>query len=388
MAYLYDYAGQPWKTQELVHKICNELYTTEQDGLCGNEDCGQMSAWYVFSAMGFYPVTPGSDLYAIGTPLFDKVILHLENGKTFTINAINLSDKNFYINSARLNGRSYTKSFITHSDIMNGGELVFTMGNEPDKSFGTLPGDFPVSAISDHLITPVPSIDQGQSTFMDSTIVTLSSLLPKSKIFYTLDGEKPTLQSTLFQKPIVIRENKTLKAFTYIEGMPASYVIESQFSKIPKNRKIKLLTQYASQYSAGGDNALIDFVRGGENFRTGTWQGYEGVDIEAIVDLGSEQPINKVSLGCFQDQGAWIFMPLEISFFISDDGNNFNTIASVKNDIDEHESNQVIKEFTANFNGIKTRYLKVVANNRGICPKWHLGAGNKAWVFADEIVIE
>jgi predicted alpha-1,2-mannosidase len=388
MAYLYDYAGQPWKTQELVHMICNELYTNERDGLCGNEDCGQMSSWYLFSAMGFYPVTPGSDLYAIGTPLFDKVILHLENSKTFTISSINLSDDNFYINSASLNGRSYTKSFITHSDIMKGGELIFTMGNKPVKSFGTLPGDYPASVISDHLITPVPSIDQGQTVFMDSTVVTLSSPLPKSKIFYTLDGKEPELQSALFQKPVAIRENKTLKAFAYVEGMPASYVIETQFSKIPKNRKIKLSTQYASQYSGGGNNALIDFVRGGENFRTGTWQGYEGVDIEAIVDLGSGQPINKISLGCFQDQGAWIFMPVEVSFYISDDGNNFKTVASVKNDIDEHESNPVMKEFSASLNNTKARYLKVVARNRGICPMWHPGVGNKAWIFSDEIVIE
>jgi hypothetical protein len=388
MAYLYDYAGKPWKTQELVHRICRELYTNNRDGLCGNEDCGQMSSWFVFSAMGFYPVTPGSETYAIGTPLFGEVTINLENGNKFIIKATNLNEHNFYIQSVSLNGNPYNKSFINHPDIMKGGELVFMMGKAPDKSWGTLSGDYPVSAIRDHLITPVPSIEQGQRSFMDSTVISLASLLPHAQIYYTLDGTEPTLKSKLYQSPILIRENRTLKAMTYKEGMPASAVIEAQFSKIPKNRKIKILSQYASQYSGGGENALIDFIRGGGNFRTGTWQGYEGVDLVAEIDRGSEQTIHKLSLGCFQDQGSWIFMPLEVEYYFSEDGTTFNFAVSVKNDIEEHESNPVIKEFTASFNSIKTRYLKVVARNRSICPPWHPGAGNKAWVFADEIVIE
>jgi hypothetical protein len=320
--------------------------------------------------------------------LFEEVTINFENDKKFIIKATNLNEQNFYIRSASLNGSPYNKSFISHSDIMKGGELVFIMGNEPNKSWGTQSGDYPVSAIRDHLITPVPSIEQGQRSFMDSTIISLACLLPRAKIYYTLDGTEPTLQSNLYQSPILVREDKTLKAMTYADGMPESPVIEARFSKIPKNRKIKLLTRYASQYSGGGDNALIDFSRGGENFRTGTWQGYEGVDLEAVIDLGSEQAINKLSLGCFQDQGSWIFMPFEVDYYFSPDGVTFNLTASVKNDIDEHELNPVIKEFTANFTTIKTRYLKVVARNRSICPAWHPGAGNKAWVFADEIVIE
>jgi hypothetical protein len=388
MAYLYNYAGQPWKTQELVHQICKELYTTGRDGLCGNEDCGQMSAWYVLSAMGFYPVTPGSDIYAIGTPLFDQVVIHLENGKDFIIKANSLSDQNFYISSAILNGKPYSKSYLKHADIMNGGELVFLMSNNPSKSFGTAEGDYPVSAIRDYLITPVPSIDKGQGTFMDSTLVSLSCPLKEARIYYTLDETAPDQHSNLYLKPFIIRKNTTLKAFAFVDGMPASHTIESRFFKIPEKRNIQLFTTYSSQYSGGGDNALIDFARGGENFRTGTWQGYEGVDIEAIVDLGSSQNIRKISLGCLQDQGSWIFMPSEVNFYISGDGKNFTGAASVKNDIDEHESGPVVKEFVAELNGIQARYLKVVARNRGVCPGWHAGAGNKAWIFADEITIE
>jgi predicted alpha-1,2-mannosidase len=388
MAYLYDYAGQPWKTQELVHRICQDLYINDRDGLCGNEDCGQMSSWFVLSAMGFYPVTPGSGIYAIGTPLFEEVSINLENGRKFVIRARNLSEQNFYIQSASLNEVNYGKSYVKHSDIMKGGELVFIMGSEPNKDRGVLPGDYPVSAIKDHLIIPVPAIETSHQTFTDSTVISLSSLLPKAKIYYTLDGKEPTLTSKIYRTPVVIREDKTLKAMAYAGGMPQSKVVEARFSKIPGNRKITLQSRYASQYSGGGDNALIDFIRGGGNFKTGTWQGYEGADLDAIVDLGNDQQVNRLSLGCFQDQGSWIFMPVEVDFYLSPDGITFNFVASVKNDVGEHEADPVLKEFTASFNGIMARYVRVVARNRTTCPSWHPGAGNKAWIFADEIMIE
>jgi hypothetical protein len=270
---------------------------------------------------------------------------------------------------------------------MKGGELVFMMGNEPSR-WGTLPGDYPVSAIRDHLITPVPSVEQGQRTFLDSTVVSFASLILDAKIYYTVDGTQPGLNSEIYTSPVVVKDDVTFKFMASADGMPKSYTVEATFSKIPKDRKITLLTQYASQYSGGGDNALIDFIRGGDNFRTGTWQGYEGSDLVAIVDLGHAQPVQKLSLGCFQDQGSWIFMPLYVEFYLSDDGKDFNLISTVKNDINEHEVNPIIKEFTVTFDSVKTRYIKVLARNRNICPPWHPGAGNKSWVFADEIVIE
>ncbi|MFK2431791.1 GH92 family glycosyl hydrolase [Bacteroides fragilis] len=128
--YLYNVVDQPWKTQEYVAKVMNELYLNSPAGLCGNEDCGQMSAWYVFSAMGFYPVNPISGQYEIGTPLFPEVQLHLDNGKTFTVKAPAVSKENIYIRSTKLNGKPYDKSYITHEQIMSGATLEFEMGKE------------------------------------------------------------------------------------------------------------------------------------------------------------------------------------------------------------------------------------------------------------------
>ena len=388
MAYLYDYAGMPWKTQELVHRICRDFYKNSPDGLIGNEDCGQMSAWYVLSAMGFYPVTPGSGIYALGTPAFPRVTMALENGKSFIIKAINLSDQNFYIQSASLNGRPYTKCYLSHADILKGGELTINMGPQPNKAWGVGYGGFPESFISEYPVIPVPAVYQGNHTFMDSTVVGLSCAMYGVEIHYTLDGSEPNLRSSVYLRPFILRKSTTLRAFAVTRELQKSQQMDAQFIKIPKNRKIFLKTSYAGQYAAGGDLALIDFLVGGDNFRTGAWQGYEGVDINAVVDLGAIQPIKKLSLGCIQDQDAWIFMPSEVTWWISDDGENFTQLSTVSNDVDEHYAGTITKNFSISQKNMKARYVKVLARNRGVCPPWHPGAGSKAWIFADEIIIE
>ena len=133
VAYLYNYAKAPWKTQQMVRKIMHTQYNDTPEGLCGNDDCGQMSAWYVFSALGFYPVNPANGIYMIGSPLFDEAAIQLSPGKTFTIVAKNNSKENMYIQSAMLNGQKYGKPYLSHEDIVNGGNLVFEMGSEPSK---------------------------------------------------------------------------------------------------------------------------------------------------------------------------------------------------------------------------------------------------------------
>ena len=145
MIYLYNYAGQPWKAQYWVRDVMNRFYSATPAGYCGDEDNGQTSAWYVFSALGFYPVCPASDEYVMGTPLFEKATLHLENGKTFTITAKDNSHENFYIESAKLNSRRHTRNYITYKDIMSGGKLSFVMSSEPNTSRGTAPADRPYS---------------------------------------------------------------------------------------------------------------------------------------------------------------------------------------------------------------------------------------------------
>ncbi|ERJ57558.1 GH92 family glycosyl hydrolase [Sphingobacterium paucimobilis] len=145
MPYVYNYIGAPWKAQYWVRETMNRMYTPNPDGYCGDEDNGQTSAWYVFSALGFYPVTPSTDEYIIGTPLFDKVTLHFDKGKKLIITAENNSDKNRYIKSMRVNDKSYSKNYLIHGEITKGGRINFLMDAVPNKGRGIDPEDLPFS---------------------------------------------------------------------------------------------------------------------------------------------------------------------------------------------------------------------------------------------------
>jgi putative alpha-1,2-mannosidase len=135
--------GQPAQTAEKVNHILTKFYSNKPNGLCGNDDCGQTSAWYVLSSIGFYPVNPANGEYVLGSPLAEQTEINLETGKHFVVKARNLSKENIYIQEASLNGAEYTKTYIKHSDIQNGGELVLTMGNRPSASWGTRPENWP-----------------------------------------------------------------------------------------------------------------------------------------------------------------------------------------------------------------------------------------------------
>jgi len=148
IAYLYNYAGQPWRTQERIDQIMKNLFNNTPDGICGNEDCGQMSAWYIFSTMGFYPVSPGNPVYVIGKPGVPRVTLNLENGNTFVMTAQKLSPKNIYIQSASLNGKPLPTSYILHDAIMQGGSLNFVMGPKPNKNWCSAETSLPPSMSS------------------------------------------------------------------------------------------------------------------------------------------------------------------------------------------------------------------------------------------------
>ena len=145
MIYLYNYAAAPWKAQYWVREVMDKLYNPNPDGYCGDEDNGQTSAWYVFSALGFYPVCPGTDEYVIGSPLFEKMTIHLENGNKIKINAPGNSHGTRYIENVKVNGQNYTKNYFTHGDLMNGATIDFTMSDTPNKERGVNKADFPYS---------------------------------------------------------------------------------------------------------------------------------------------------------------------------------------------------------------------------------------------------
>lgn len=386
IAYLYDYAGKPWKTQEIIHKLQTEMYSCRPDGLCGNEDCGQMSAWYVLSAMGFYQVCPGNEQYAIGTPLFGKVTLHLENGKSFIISAKNISEKSFYIQSATLNGTDYKKSFISYTDLLNGGGISFAMGNSAG-NWAVSEDARPITSINDYPIVPVPYIVADGKTFSDKMKVELKTINTDEEIFYTLDGSDPDSSGILYTKPFEIDKTTQIRVIGSLKGYGKSSEIDAAFFKVIAGRSIDIKSKYNPQYTAGGDNGLIDYIRGESDFRLGGWQGYQGQDFEAVVDLGKQQKIKKIAAGFLQDIGSWIWFPANVEYAVSPDGKNYTVISTIKNTFSDKDYTATIKDFAADVN-VKTRYVRVKATNYGTIPSWHLGAGGEAFIFIDEIIIE
>jgi predicted alpha-1,2-mannosidase len=392
MAYLYCYAGAPWKTQGMARRIMDELYTGGPAGLCGNEDCGQMSAWYVLSAVGFYPVTPGSEVYVIGSPLFEEAVIDVGGGRRFAVRARNASEKNMYVRSAELNGDPYGKSFITHAEIIAGGELVLEMSSKPNRKWGAGEDERPRSSITDFPITPVPFVSKGERVFRGRTLVELSCLDERTEIFYRLSADSSAARRDddmrRYAEPITIAESSRLDFCAFRTGAPWSAVVSAFFREIPEGMNITLETGYSPMYTGGGDLALIDGIRGSDDFRTGAWQGYQGVDLVAVVDLGSRRPVRCVTMRFLQDQNSWIFMPSEVEFSISADGEEYASLGSVPNTVPDDHDGVIIEDFEKEGTGAEARYVRVRARNIGLCPEWHKGAGHKAWIFADEIVIE
>ncbi|MGN6510016.1 MAG: GH92 family glycosyl hydrolase [Chitinophaga sp.] len=385
IAYLFNYVGQPWKTQQLVHQVMSTMYHNAPDGLSGNEDCGQMSAWYVMSAMGIYPVRPGDGTYAIGTPTSDEVKIHLENGKIFTIIAKNLSSKNFYVKNAKVSGKNLPTSSITHEMIVNGGTLEFEMTGAPSKAWTTAAGS-PVSVITDDLIVAVPYVVAPSDRFKHSTQVSLKAVEPGTAIYYTLDGSEPDTRSTRYTAPFNISKTCTLKVVGFKNG-EYSHVVSTPFFLIPTDKTIQVLSKIHPQFEAGGPDALIDGIRGQEDFRLGAWQSHYPGNLEAIVDLKAPRALHKLGLSVLQDLGVWIWYPTQVEFFISGGGKNFTSAGVVKNTFSDREYGAFTQVLNLPVN-LNARYVKVVAVNHGIIPDWHPGKGEPCHIFADEIIIE
>lgn len=385
VGYLYDYAGQPWKTQNIVRKIMSRLYTDSVDGLCGNDDCGQMSAWYVFSAMGFYPVTPGQNVFAIGSPLFRKVTISLASGKKFVIEAEGTSDDAKYIQSASLDGRSYDHACLDQSHVAKGGALILKMADTPNKTWGL---DNPVlfSMAPDHDVVPMVLLKSTGEIFYRSARVELSCSREDAVIRYTLDGTQPGSRSQVYKGPISIGKSCVLKATSFL-GKKESMTTVAKFVKSSYPPAV-YAHPYSTQYTGGGDMALTDGRIGTTNYQGGQWQGFEGADLDAVIDLTRERKINQVSAGFLEDTSVWIFLPEYVDYYVSQDGKTFEKVADIKNTIDPRKQGLVLKHFTAALHGVKARYLKIFARNIGVCPPWHPGAGYKAWIFVDEVTIK
>ena len=365
-AYLYAWLGATDKLDHVVHEILDDLYSTKPDGLCGNEDCGQMSAWYVMSAMGFYPVIPGSGEYVTVTPLFDRITIH--TGKEDIV--------------------------INKSDWQPG---MFWDGKAFSPRSKTL---FP-----EELRTPpAPVFSDWQQCFKDSLFVTLTarqivngdpenheSVDGKSVIYYTLDGRTPDTNSYRYTAPILVNRDITINAVAYNPATGRySPVVSQTLTRFIADKQLRYITKPAPQYSENGPDGLIDRLYGTPNFRIGGWQGWQ-TDMEVVIDLLSSKTLTSVSVDCLDNMRAWIFFPKRIEVSISSDGKTFRPWAQLDNTefaaVRERQEESVQHKFTCHGPYATARYVHVKAINYGKMPEWHISSGEQAWLFVDEIEV-
>ena len=299
VAYLYDFAGRPDKRRSRVEQILETLYSSAPDGLCGNDDCGQMSAWYVLSALGRYPVCPG-------------------------------------------------------------------LMNEP------------ITRIPKTIVTN-PAFEMDADIFTDSLRVSISG---EGTLWYRIGEE----EFRPYEGPFTVHEPCTMEAYGQVGGR-RSFITRSAVHQIARDRDITLHARYSRQYTAGGPEGLIDGFRGGLNWRTGGWQGYQDTDFEAVVDLRAVLPVSQVGAGFCQDARSWIWMPRWVEFSVSDDGEHFTPLARVDNTMDERDYDVRIWDCEVPADA-QARYVKVFAKNIGTIPAWHPGAGSPGFIFIDEIWVK
>ena len=303
IAYLYDAVGRPDKREARVNQILETLYSSAPDGLCGNEDCGQMSAWYVLSSLGKYPVCP------VSTP--------------------------------SSSGPTPSSSGLSRGSIVR--NPAFVMDND---------------IFTDSLTVSI----QGEGTIY----------------YYVADGPVQKYQS-----PFTVYKPCQMTAWAERDGQ-RSFVTKCRVRQVQKDRAIKILSRYNRQYNAGGDEGLIDSTRGGTNWRTGGWQGYQDTDFTAILDLLQERHLSVIGAGFCQDARSWIWMPTYVEFSISDDGVNFTTVGRLDTTVDPQD--YVVQTWDAEIPvDCSARYVKYYAKNIGTIPEWHPGAGYPGFIFTDEV---
>ena len=305
--YLYALAGRPDKTEAAVRRIMNSLYSSRPDGLCGNDDCGQLSAWYVLSALDLYPVCPGAPL-----------------GKL---------------------------TYVPKTIVVN------------------------------------PVFEMDADIFEDSLTVSVTNIDIGCRAFYRIgDGE-----FVPYREPFTVTESCRLECYSENIYGRKSFVTASEVRKVRNDIDITLGAEYNRQYNAGGPQGLVDGLRGKLNWRTGGWQGYQGTDFSAVIDLREIKSITQIGAGFCQDARSWIWMPRYVEFYASNDGEHFKKLVHIDNMVGEQDMEVQTLDFIADITGekdIKARFVKVFAKNFGTIPDWHPGAGGEGFIFIDEFWVK
>ncbi|MBK7690337.1 MAG: GH92 family glycosyl hydrolase [Bacteroidetes bacterium] len=367
IAYLYNHTFEFQKTKNNLKKITDDFYTNNPDGLIGNEDCGQMSAWYVFSALGFYPVCPGNNKYEMGTMLFDQI--KINNGRERKDLSKSSIDQQLEENpNLEWNHGPY--------NFLNIGEKLQIASVDEAPHNNNLKKEFILN----------PYIQKGEKIFTNKQIIQLDCLEKGLEIWYAIDNE--SMKS--YHKPIEIEASCTLTFFSK-KGNSQSPMQVAHFTKLPTDRKIYLANTYSKTYSAGGADALKDGIYGKVNWRAGDWQGYQGQDIEVVMAFDQPREIKSMAANFLEDQNSWIFYPKEVLFYASNDSLHWTLIEQIVTHKSDHDETTSISKFETTIRNIKKqtyKYAKLKAIHFGSMPDWHEGRGNPTYIFIDEFEVQ
>ncbi len=243
-----------------------------------------------------------------------------------------------------------------------------------------------LSSFGLYLAPPHAEFDPAGSDFSDSINFRLSSDLKNTRLFYTLDGSVPDTNSLKYNGPVTLYKTTTVSAIAVSNNGERSLPVKANYYKAKYGIKYK--TGYDKKYTGGGIYALVDGAKGSTNFEDGKWQGYNGSNLDAVIDIGKIKHINKISASFLSDVNSYIFLPESVEFSISRGGKKFEKLVIMRNDITEKDTKAFIHSFNFNLKNLSARFIHIQAKNIGVCPKWHKGAGEKAWIFCDEISVE
>lgn len=393
MAWMYQRAGRADKAKQMVDTILHSFYRDAPDGLIGNEDCGQMSAWYVLSALGLYPIAPGDPSFALQAPLFHGYRIHLPDGKAVNVRCSGALSGARLIKSTQLNGEEGRLQALPFPALAGGMDLQLEL-TPMWRPFDTEAPPMPVlqgayARDLDQRYPPsAPVITASARAFTAPMEISISTLRPTDQVFYTVDGSTPNRNSLPYRAPFTIGTSTVVKAVALSPGeREASPVITARYTQIYPERTITVESAWSTQYAAGGEAALIDGVRGGADWRTGGWQGYLGRDATATVDLGSVKQLQRLGLSVLQDQRSWIWYPAEVQFAWSTNGRNWSS-ATVEHTVARDAEGVLTMELRTELLDKQARYIKVIARNPGPCPAGHPGQGDPSFIFTDELLIE
>jgi hypothetical protein len=239
--------------------------------------------------------------------------------------------------------------------------------------------------MNDKEFVAVPIIEGKDRVFKGSTNVSIKNNTPNAKIFYSIDGSEPNLE---YKQSFTVDKTTIIKAVSINSKGEKSQVVESKLLRLPHDWSVQLFSKYNRQYTGGGDQGLIDGIRGTTNFASGEWQGYQSQDFIAVIDMQKQTEIKKLGGGFLQVARSWIWMPTKIEFEVSSDNVSFTKVAEIKTDVSPEDMKEQFRDYKAEIKPTKARYVRVKATNLGKIPAWHPGAGGDAFIFVDEIFID